>query len=79
MRKLLEFILKHIPFIAFVFYFVISLMLLVKNNPFQKSVYLTSANNIVGTVYSTSSNINGYFGLREINQSLLERRSEERV
>ena len=48
-------------------------MILVKNKPFQKSVYLTSENNIVGTVYSTSSNINGYFGLRKINQSLLEK------
>lgn len=73
MRKLLQFIIKHIPFLVFVLFFVLSVILLVKNNPFQRSVYFTSANNMVGTIYSTSSNINGYFGLREINQGLLER------
>ena len=54
-------------------YAVISVVLLVRSNPYHQSVYFSSSNTFVGSVYSLSSNITGYFGLREVNQSLLVR------
>ena len=73
MRKLLQFLIKRFPFLIFLLYAVISIVLLVRNNPYHQSVYFSSSNNFVGSIYSFSSNVFGYFGLREVNQTLLAR------
>lgn len=39
-------------------------------NSFRQSIYLSSANAVTGSIYSLSSNVIGYFNLREINASL---------
>lgn len=48
----------------------LSSILLFKNNPYQQSVYLTSANCISSKVYSGISGITSYFYLRDINEDL---------
>lgn len=48
----------------------LSVFLLVSNNSYRQSIYLTSANAVTGSLYSASSNVVGYFNLREINASL---------
>lgn len=72
MRNLLNFIIKYSSWFTFVFYIVISCILLFSNNAYQQSVYLTSANTFCSGVYSTASNITDYFNLRSINNSLRE-------
>ena len=47
-----------------------SCMLLVDNNVYQQSVYLTSANAVTGGVFSVWSQVTGYFHLKTINESL---------
>ena len=47
--------------------------MLFKNNPYQQSVYLTSANSIASTIYSGISNVTSYFYLRDINEDLQQR------
>ena len=49
---------------------ILSSILLFNNNPFQQSIYLTSANSVCSSVYSGISNITSYFYLRDINDEL---------
>ena len=44
--------------------------MLFKNNPYQQSIYLTSANSISSSVYSGINGITSYFYLRDINEDL---------
>ena len=73
MRNLLNFILKYSRWFLFTFYVLLSLVLLVANNSYRQSIYLTSANAVTGTVYSGWSEVTGYFHLKGINESLQAR------
>ena len=70
MNNLINIFIKNSSWFIFAFYVILSLGLLFQSNPFQQSVYLTSAN---GTVATISKGINGasnYFHLKEINEDL---------
>lgn len=54
----------------FLLYFLLSSILLFNNNPYQQSIYLTSANSVVSSVYSVINNVTSYFYLRDINDDL---------
>lgn len=54
-------------------YLILSFVLLVRNNPYQQSVYLTSANAVCATVYEGISSVTDYFHLKGINDDLQER------
>ena len=60
----------------FIIYAVLSCVLLFGSNPYQHSVYLTSANSITAKIYSTSTSITSYFNLRDINEDLQRRNAE---
>lgn len=47
--------------------------MLFHNNPYQQSVYLTSANGVSATVYEGLSSVTSYFHLKDINEDLQER------
>lgn len=69
-RNLIDFFIKNSSWFLFIFYMVLSSILLFKNNPYQQSVYLTSANSISSSIYSGISGITSYFYLRDINDDL---------
>ncbi len=73
MRNLLNFILKYSRWFTFTFYVVLSLVLLVVDNTYRQSVYLSSANVLTGAVYDTWSETTGYFHLKGVNESLQKR------
>lgn len=73
MRNLIDFFIKYSSWFVFIFYTILSCVLLFKNNPYQQSVYLTSANSIASTIYSGISNVTSYFYLRDINEDLQQR------
>lgn len=73
MNNLLQFLVKHIPWFVFIIYVIISCVLLFSNNPFQQSVYLSSANGISATVYEGYSGVSSYFGLKSVNEDLQAR------
>ena len=73
MNNLLNFFVKHCAWLIFAVYVILSLVLLFKDNPFQQSVYLTSANAVSARVYEAFSSVTSYFHLRGINESLQER------
>lgn len=47
--------------------------MLVHDNPYQQSVYLTSANSVTATVYEGMSSVTNYIALKDINEDLQER------
>ena len=73
MNNLLNFFVKHSAWFIFAIYVILSLVLLFKDNPYQQSVYLTSANRVSAAVYKAFNGVTSYFHLRDINESLQER------
>ncbi|MDE6537772.1 MAG: rod shape-determining protein MreC [Muribaculaceae bacterium] len=70
MKNLLQFIIKYSAWFVFSFYVIISLILLVTGNNYQRSVYLTSANVVTGSIFEGASQVTGYFHLKSINEDL---------
>ena len=73
MKNLLDFFVKHSSWFVFTVYVVMSCVLLFRDNPYQQSVYLTSANGVTATVYEAFSAVTSYFNLKDINRDLRER------
>ena len=73
MKNLLDFFVKHSSWFVLILYVILSCVLLFNNNPYQQSVYLTSANAVCATVYEGMSSITDYFHLKGINEDLQER------
>lgn len=70
MRNLLNFIIRYGTWFLFIFYVLVSLVLLFSHNTYHHSVYLSSANLVSNAVNTTASEVTGYFHLRSINESL---------
>ncbi|MBO7610468.1 MAG: rod shape-determining protein MreC [Muribaculaceae bacterium] len=73
MNNLLSFFVKHSAWFVFMVYMILSLVLLFRDNPYQQSVYLTSANAVSATTYEALSTVTSYFHLKDINEDLQER------
>lgn len=54
----------------FIVYVIVSCVLLFNTNPYQHSVYLTSANAISSSIYRGANSVTSYFNLRDINYEL---------
>ncbi len=70
MLNLWRFISRFNAFFLFVIYFSISLILLIKNNDFQRASTFNTSNQWVGTIYQQVSIINKYLHLSLVNDSL---------
>lgn len=70
MKNLIAFIMRYSAWFVFAFYAIISLLLLVTGNNYQRSVYLTSANIVTGSIYEGAAQVTGYFHLKSINKDL---------
>ncbi len=76
MRNLIDFLLKHSSWIVFAIYAVLSCVLLFNRNPYQRSIYLSSANRVAVSVYDMQSEVTSYWGLRGVNKDLQLRNGE---
>src|ERR1700741_1479995 len=70
MRNLWRFISKYNAFFLFVIFEVASLIILVKNNSYQRAAFLNSANTVVGQLYADRDQLFGYLALKDVNDSL---------
>lgn len=70
MRNLLIFISKYNAFFLFVIFEIISFVILVNYNSFQKATYISSSNEITGNFYTKVNQIKGYLSLGTVNDSL---------
>lgn len=73
MRNLIDFFVRNSAWFVFLFYFVLSSCLLFNNNPYQQSVYLTSAYSVVSSIYDEINSVTSYFYLKDINEDLQQR------
>lgn len=76
MRNLLTFIIRNSSWLVAILLIVISFYLVFSHNSYQRSVYLTSANNVTGWLYETSNQVNTFIHLRKNNKLLLERNAQ---
>ncbi|MGZ3756823.1 MAG: rod shape-determining protein MreC [Mucilaginibacter sp.] len=70
MRNLLIFITKYNAFFLFLIFEVISIIIYIKYNSFQKATFINTANNITGSVYAEVDQVKSYLSLKEVNDSL---------
>lgn len=70
MRNLLNFLLNYGYWLLFLLLEVASFLLLFRFNNYQGSVGFTSANRVVGYIYTVSSEVSVFFKLRTINEQL---------
>ena len=73
MRNLLNFLIKYNYWFLFLLLEVTSFVLLFRFNRYQQSLFFTSANAMVGSIYETTGQVKSYFHLRSINSDLLDR------
>lgn len=76
MRALIDLIIKNKHWFVFLALETFSLAFLFSYKGYQKSVYFTTANDVVGTTYNVISSITSYLHLQEENQAL-EQANEE--
>lgn len=70
MQRLLRLLARYKAFIIFGIMEAFCFWLIVNFNAFQSSVYFTSANSVTGGIYSVTSNVQGYFSLKTVNEEL---------
>jgi rod shape-determining protein MreC len=73
MHNLLAFLTKYYHWFIFLFLEVISGVMLFRYNSYQGSVWVSSANSVVGKVYEWESGLTQFFSLVERNEALTRR------
>lgn len=76
MRKLLDFLVRKRHWFLFILLEVVSLVLVYRNNAYQRNIIFSSANVVTGHIASVSGYVTSYLNLREINRELLERNGQ---
>lgn len=70
MHNLIDFIVRYKYWFVFLLLEGLSLVMLFRYNGYQGSVYFTTANEVIGSVYSFTSSIESYLSLQEHNRQL---------
>lgn len=76
MRNLIAFLARYNHWLLFIILELVSFWLLFRFNSYQGSVFFTSANRVVGSIYGLASSVNDYLGLRTANEALFDRNLE---
>lgn len=71
MRNLIIFFRRYFNFFLFLLLEVICMVLVFQHNNFQRTAYLSSANDISGKLYDKYNNVQYYFHLKSTNDSLV--------
>lgn len=78
MNRFLELIKSNLHTIVFVFLCIVSILLIVNNNTYLKSVAFNSSNGASGTMYQMRHSVSRYFGLAKRNIDLQKENKELR-
>ncbi len=78
MKTLIRFLLKSKTLFLFLFLEIVSLILIVNHNQFQRSRFFNSSNAVVGYIYKFSGSISEYFNLKTVNENLAKENAELR-
>jgi rod shape-determining protein MreC len=72
MKNLINFLIQYSVVFLLLFLEIISFTLIVKNQDYQKNVFLTSSNSMVAGMYEWSNSVLEFFKLRAANDNLSE-------
>ncbi len=72
MQRLFLFLYQYRAFFLFVFLEVLSIWLIVNNNQYHGASFFNSSNYVAANVLESKKDINSYFGLKEVNETLAE-------
>jgi rod shape-determining protein MreC len=78
MQNLILFIRRFYTSFIFLLFLVVSILILVNYNYYQKSSLLNSSNRLVGSVYQSVEKVNGYLTLGKENEMLMQENSRLR-
>lgn len=70
MRNLWIFVSRYNAFFFFIIFFATGIILTIKNNSYQRSVFFNSTNQVVGSAYDRLNVLKRYLNLGEVNDSL---------
>jgi rod shape-determining protein MreC len=70
MKTLIKFFVTYGVFFLFLFLEIISVLLVVNNNQFQRTVFFSAMNEVAGSLYEQKQSVVGYFSLRRVNEEL---------
>lgn len=76
MKKLFAFLIKYSIVILFLFLEVIAFSMVVRNNGYQQSVFFSSSNTLLASLYSVSNSVIEYFYLQSTNEGLATENTE---
>ncbi len=76
MRNLFQFLIRNSPWLVAIVLIAISFYLVFTHNSYQRSLYLSSANNVSGWVYKTSGEVNSFLHLKKNNRMILEQNAQ---
>lgn len=76
MRKLLDFLVRKRYWFLFILLEIVSVVLIYRNNAYQRSVIFSSCNIVTGYIASVSGSVMSYLDLRQANRELLDRNGQ---
>ena len=76
MRDLFNFIAKNVHWLLFLLLLFLSITLLIKNNQFQRSKYLSATREFAGNIYTASNFFQSYMNLKSTNEDLTKKIAE---
>ncbi len=79
MRNLLLFIARYHAFFVFLLLELICFFLIYQNNFYHRTLFVNSANEVAGNFYLTLNNVQNYFRLKKVNDSLLHENTRLRT
>lgn len=72
MSQLLKILIKFHRTFLFILLEIICFVLIIQNNHFQRSVYMSSANIVSGKIFEISSAVNSFINLKTVNDKLIK-------
>ena len=76
MLRLIKFLYVRRVLLVFLFFEIISAILLRKNSPYYSASYFSSSNSVFASIYKSKTTVINYFDLRKINNELREENAE---
>ena len=70
MYRLLQLLHSYRAFLLLLFFEIVCLWLLVRNNPYHSAAYFHTSSAVIGSIYQIRTSITQYFNLPEVNQEL---------
>ena len=78
MKNLWLFLVRYNAFFWFILFFIFSMVLVVRNNNYQRATFINSSNTVVGSYFKKINSWKAYLALADDNQKLLEENADLR-